>query len=409
MKAANLLGTVTLVAALSAATVSSNGGAGGAKLTAAVGPSLTIYSGNLALVRSEVDRVVTPGVHTVRIDGLPTNIDPSSVIVLNAGVTLLGAHGFRTYQDPAGSGASLDLDLEVERRVERLQLAFLTTGLSWKADYAMVIARDDATARIDGYATIVNGSGTGYEDAEVQLLAGTIQGDRRGRFEADALRAAKAFEESAAVPGLQQAAFGDYHLYTVSTPISLRAGESRRIRLVGAESVRTEKEYRLTQSVAYHRSYPEPLVAPVAVSYRVERPEDSEFGGVPLPGGRVRILQRDEAGRIQLLGIANIANTLKGEDLRLQTGYAFDIVGRRTQTDYQRLQGNVYESAWRVELENETDSDVTVQVIERLSGDWRIVESSHRLEKLSAGAVRFSVQVPGGGEAVLTYRVRVRM
>ncbi|MEE9132793.1 MAG: hypothetical protein V3U13_04465 [Gemmatimonadota bacterium] len=407
MKGPRAFATVAVLAALCLGAASINrtdGGAGGGESR----PSLTIYAGNMALVRRDLDRVITPGIHTVRIDGLPTNIDPSSLIVLNEGVTLLGAHGFRSYQDAAsGSGASMDLDLEVERQVERLQLAFLTTGLNWSADYSMVIARDDASARVDGYATLVNGSGTGYEDAEVQLLAGTIQRGGRGRFEAADFRAL-AMERDDVAPRFQEAAFGDYHLYTISTPLSLRAGESRRIRLVGAASVKTHKEYIFSNSVAYHQQYPEPLTRPVSVGYRIERPQGTELGDVPLPGGQVRMLQRDEAGRIQLLGIATIANTPEGEDLRLGTGFAFDIVGTRTQTDYKRPGNGVYESAWKIELRNKSDSDVTVQVIEQLSGDWRIVESTHRSEKLSAGAARFQLDVPAGGEATLEYRIQVR-
>ncbi len=370
--------------------------------------SLTVYSDNLALVRRDVDRALRAGTHTVRIDGLPTNLDPASLTVLNPEVTLLGVHGLRSYQDAArGSGASLDLDLSVRRGVETLRLAFLTNGLNWSADYTMVVARNDASARIDGYATLVNGSGVSYDAAEVQLMAGTIQRGRGVRYAADELRRAVAFE-AAQAPGLEEAAFGDYHLYTVSTPLDLRAGESRRIRMVGAESVKTRKEYTFASQLEYHRPVPEPNKQPVAVSYRILRPEKSEFGSAPLPAGQIRLLQEDTAGRAQLLGIASIGNTPKGEDLRLGTGYAFDIVGTRTQTDYQRPGGNIYESAWRVELRNAGDAAVTVQVIEQVSGDWQIVESTHRAEKLSAGAVRFEVEVAAGGRAELAYRVRVR-
>lgn len=372
-------------------------------------PSLTVYTGNLALVRVEVERALARGAHTVRIDGLPANIDASSLVVLNEGVTLLGAHGLRSYQDvAAGPGASIDLDLELEREVERLQLAFLTTGLSWSASYSLIVAGDDASARVDGYATVVNNSGAGYTEAEVQLLAGTIR-QGGGRFEADAAGALRAFQERAAqAPALRRAAFGDYHLYTVSTPLSIRSGESRRIRLMGAESVKTRKEYVFSQAVNYRRPYPEPVTQPVVTSYKIERKEGGGFGDIPLPAGQVRIFQRDDAGRIQLLGIAAIGNTPKRTDLRLTTGYAFDIIGTRTQTDYSRTSGNVYESAWKVVLTNGGAEDVTVQVIEQLSGDWRLIESSHASEKLSAGAVRFAVTVPADGEATLAYRVSVR-
>ncbi len=372
-------------------------------------PSLTIYSGNLALVRQEVDRALEPGEHTIRIDGLPTNLDHASLMVLNEDVTLLGVHSFRSYQDAtSGPGASVDIDVRVAKRLTSVKLAFLTSGLNWSADYALLVAGDDRAARVDGYATVVNGSGTSYESAEVQLLAGTIQGGG-GRYRGDDFRDARAMAlESAAAPSLEQVAFADYHIYTVSSPLSLRAGESRRIRLLGAGSVRTIKEYIFSHSVNIHQQLAEPVRQPVTVGYRVERPKGSEFGDSPLPAGRVRILKRDEAGRAQLLGIASIANTPEAEELWLGTGYAFDIVGTRLQTDYKREAGNVYESAWRIELKNRGDADVTVQVIEQLSGDWRVVEASHPHEKLSAGAARFLVKVAAGGDAVMEYRVSVR-
>lgn len=372
------------------------------------GTSLTIYTGNLALVRREDRRPLPAGTQTVRVDMLPSNVDLSSLIVLNEDVTLLGVRGFRSYQDAAaGPGASIELDLELERRIDALQLAFLTNGLAWSASYSVIVARDDAWAKVDGYATIVNGSGTEYEDAQVQLLAGTIERAGGARFEGEA-RMAQAFEAAATPPALSEAGFGDYHLYTVSAPLTLGAGESRRIRLLGAEVVETLKEYTFANTLDYHRQYPEPLIRPAAVSYRVMRSGGDEFSTTPLPGGQVRLLQRDEAGRVQLLGITGIGNTPKDTDLRLATGFAFDVVGTRVQTDYERLGGNVYESAWEVDVKNATASDVTVQVIEYLSGDWEIVESTHHYERLSAGAVRFFVDVAAEGQAVLEYRVSVQ-
>ena len=411
MKASNKLQGVMLSLLLPAGFMSLAVLADGRAGSAAAGPSLTVYPDNLALVRRELDRALAPGSHTVRIEGLPANLDRSSLIVLNRGVTLIGAHGFRTYQDAAsGPGASVDVELEVERPVETLRIAFLTSGLSWSADYAMVVARNDATARLDGYANVMNNSGTAYEAAEFQLLAGQIQRGASPRYRANAalMSAARELDQVQGALALQGAAFGDYHLYTVSAPLSLRMGEARRIRLVGAASAETEKLYTFSHSINYRQQYPEPMTQPVVVSYRVLRPDDSELGGVPLPAGQVRVYQEDDSGRLQLLGISPIANTPKGKDLLITIGYAFDIVGTRTQVDYSRPGGNVYESAWKVELRNASDEDATVQVVERLSGDWTIVESSHTPEKLSAGAVRFQLDVPAGGVATLEYKVSVR-
>jgi len=378
----------------------------------AAAPSLTIYTQNLALVRAGLDRILEPGAHTVRVDGLPTNFQQDTLMILDPEVTLLGTHGFVTYQGATtGPGASVNLDVDVAARVDRLSLAFLTGGMGWSTSYTMVVAPDDASARIDGYATILNNSGARFDGAEIQLLAGTINqagvsGGRVYEMMVDEMRARS--ELGAQAPAMTEAGFGGYHLYTVSEPLSLLAGESRRIRMWGAESVSTTKEYLLAQSFNYYQQYPEPMIQPVTARYRVDRPAGTEFGDVPLPAGQVRIFQADDAGRLQLLGIAAIANTPTGQELYLTTGHAFDIIATRTQIDYSRPQSNVHESEWRIELTNESDEDVTVQVLERLSGDWTIVRSSHTPEELSAGTVLFRVEVPAGGEATLTYRVSVR-
>jgi hypothetical protein len=378
----------------------------------AAAPSLTIYSQNLALVRTGLDRILEPGTYTVRVDGLPTNFQQDTLMILNPEVTLLGTHGLLTYQGATtGPGASVNIDLDVAARVDALSLAFLTGGMGWSTSYAMVVAPDDASARIDGYATILNNSGAGFERAEIQLLAGTINqaGVSGGRVFSAMVDEMESMRGLAAqAPALTEAGFGGYHLYTVSEPLSLLAGESRRIRMWGAESVATTKEYLLAQAFNYYQQYPEPMIQPVTVRYRVERPAGTELGDVPLPAGQVRIFQADEAGRLQLLGIAAIANTPKEQELYLTTGHAFDIIATHTQTDYSRPQSNVHESEWRVELTNESDEDVTVQVLEQLAGDWTILQSSHTPEQLSAGAVLFRVEVPAGGEATLTYRVSVR-
>jgi hypothetical protein len=396
---------MTVLAALAAAPVLAQQAADGSA-------SLTIYTQNLALVRAGLDRVLEPGLHAVLIDGLPTTFDQNTVMITNPEVTLLGARDFRTYQGATtGAGAAITLDVQVAARIDELSLVYLTTGMGWTASYAMVVAPDDATAQIDGYATIMNNAGTRYDGAEVQLLAGTInqQGASGGRYRYEMMGELRmASEGMAQSPGLTEASFGGYHLYTVTEPLTLLPGEARRIRMWGADAVDTIKEYLLAGQFNYYQQLPEPMTQPVMARYRVERPAGTEFGDVPLPAGQVRMFQPDDEGRLQLLGIAAIDNTPREQELVLNVGYAFDIIGTRTQTDYTRPDGNRYESAWRVELTNQTDEDVEVQVLERIAGDWTIMNTTHEAEEISAGAVLFRVPVPAGGEAVLEYRVAVR-
>lgn len=372
------------------------------------GPGLTIYSQDLALVRTTVERALEAGERTVTVDGLPGSIRENSLLVLDPRTTLLGVHGRRSYQSADGSSAvSLDLDLEVGEPLGALDLAYLTGGMSWSASYNMIVAPDDRSARIDGYATVVNGSGTAYQRAVVQLLAGTVNvSDGRGR--AGAMDALRQEAMAAPAPRPSRESFSGYHLYELDEPLTLHAGARRRIRLLGAESLPASREYVLPGQTSYYQQMAEPQRQEAFIRYRVQRPEDTGFSDVPLPAGTVRMYQPDDDGRVQLLGMDELPNTPAREELLLTVGRAFDIGGIRTQTEYERPGADLYESAWEVVLTNRTDERVVVQVTDRIQGEWEILDSSHEPRRLSAGRVRFDVPVPADGEAMLEYRVRVR-
>src|SRR5712675_247697 len=56
----------------------------------------------------------------------------------------------------------------------RVEASYLAGKLSWNADYVLTVARDDKAADIDGWVTVVNGSGTSFRNATLQLVAGDL-------------------------------------------------------------------------------------------------------------------------------------------------------------------------------------------------------------------------------------------
>ena len=66
------------------------------------------------------------------------------------------------------------------------------------------------------------------------------------------------------------------------------------------------------------------------------------------------------------------------------------------------------ETAHRITLRKAKDEAVTVDVVENIPGDWRMLEESQPHSKRSAGQAEWNVTVPAGDEAELTYRVRTR-
>jgi hypothetical protein len=128
---------------------------------------------------------------------------------------------------------------------------------------------------------------------------------------------------------------------------------------------------------------------------------------MPLPAGIMRVYQEDSSGMLQFSGEDQIKHTPKDETVRLRLGNAFDVVGERTQTDFNQVSNNAHESSYSIVLRNHKEQDITVDVVEPIPGDWTILESSQTHIKKDARTAVFSIPVPADGEVTLTYRVRV--
>jgi hypothetical protein len=180
------------------------------------------------------------------------------------------------------------------------------------------------------------------------------------------------------------------------------------VRLFPQADTSVTRELRVVADVNTWDRAVDPQRVPVSMRYRVERPAGSPLGDTPLPRGQVHVLRYDEDGRAQLLGIAAIGDSPAGQELVLPVGTAFDVTAERIQTAFDRVERDVRTSAWRIELSNASDRDVTVEVVERIPGDWEILSGSHEPIATSARTARFELDVPAGGSTVLTYEVQVR-
>ena len=306
--------------------------------------------------------------------------------------------------------------LDAARARPRTDLAYITQGASWEAVYQVLLGR--SRAWMSGIATVT--SQIRVDSAEVQLVAGAIRAERgraeRGVFAMpQSLTAAKA-------DVTQEEPVGETHVYTLPVRITLEPRVPVATALFPGTAVPYTQEFVARGAVPLQGIYGPgptgPTTVPIQVWYTLKRPARSAFGDRPLPAGTVAVYQGDSAGRPQLLGEATIDHTPAGADVRLYTGDAFDVTSEWLQTNIriEPLQRQPISGAagpqritatYRVTLRNAKAETVTVNVIERHQGEWKVIESSVRPEKLSSTEVRFRVSVPAGGEATLTYTVQI--
>jgi hypothetical protein len=342
----------------------------------------TVLSDNDGLVLQYPDRIET-GTPYGRIiyDGVPATLRDRPTLVVDFD------------SDKAGA--------------QRLELSYLSGGLSWKADYVATLADDEKTLDLAGWVTLTNKSNAAYENAKLQLVAGDVN---RVREEMRLYAPVGVMAASApSGPPMTREELFEYHLYTLGQPTTLRDQQTKQVALLSAASVPVQKEYRMQGAPHWYERNQTALERgdKRGVEVFVEFANKDGGLGQPLPKGVVRVYKKDREGRPLFIGEDRIDHTPKNENVRLKLGKAFDITGNWKRTDFSRISDRVSETEVGIELSNAKDTPVTVRVVEPVPGDWKMIKENHPHAKAAANAAMWDIAVPANGKTTLTYRVRI--
>ncbi|MGD2247300.1 MAG: DUF4139 domain-containing protein [Candidatus Methanofastidiosia archaeon] len=280
-----------------------------------------------------------------------------------------------------------------------IQLSYMTSGLNWVCDYVAVVDEDDSHVDLTCWVTITNNSGATYKNAKLKLIAGEVHKVEEGvpppvAYEEEAKAGAAQFQEEA---------FFEYHLYTLQRKTDIMDNQQKQVTLFTADSVAVQKEYVFEESNYYRGSNQ----GNVKVMLTFENTQDNNMG-MPLPKGKVRVYKKDSEGQLQFVGEDLIDHTPKDEKLRIYLGDAFDLVAQKKQTDYNRITDRIVEVSYEVSLRNHKDEPVTIAVVQKVWGEWRIVDTTHDYIKEDAWTCVWYIEVPKDGEVTLTYTVRIQ-
>ncbi len=288
---------------------------------------------------------------------------------------------------------------------QEVEASYLTSGLSWKADYVLVYDEPKNSMDLEGWITLNNNSGATYQNARLKLVAGEVnivpapapmpQMDRM------VLGMAKSME-------VREESFAEYHLYTVPRRTTIKEKQSKQVSLLSANGVKANKIYEYRGNTSFYHDKINPIRNENVDTFLVFKNAEGNNLGFPLPEGIIRVYQEDSEGMLQFAGEDRIKHTPKDEEVRLRLGKAFDVVGERTQIDFQRLAQTVVECEFEITIRNHKKNDITVDIVEPMMGDWQIVKSSMDYEKKDAFSVVFHLPVKAEGSNKVSYRVRIR-
>jgi hypothetical protein len=295
-------------------------------------------------------------------------------------------------------------DSKTQREIE---VSYLTTNISWKADYVLLINESDTKADVSGWVTMDNRSGAKYKDAKLKLVAGDVNRAAPEPIMTDGVLAAEAAPRRKAKQ-FKEESFFEYHIYDLERPTTINNNQKKQIKLLEAAGAKCSKELLVYGVKTYFsREYrPRNPKQPVSVYMKVRNSEENGMG-MPLPKGVMRLYKKDSSGAQQFIGEDRIEHTPKDETIKLKVGEAFDVVAERRQVDYKRITTRLHESEWEITLRNHKKAPVTVGIVEPLYGNWTVVSNSHPFEKKDAFTIRFDVKVPRDEEVKVKYRIRV--
>ena len=301
------------------------------------------------------------------------------------------------------------------------EVAYITGGMSWEADYNIVAAPDSDQIDLVGWITMDNQSGKSFPQAKVRLMAGDV--NKIQPVQAGAVEdLATATTTPSAPAGVTEKAFEDFHLYSLPRATDLKDGETKQVEFIHATGVLAQRLYIYDGEQYDWTSWPyrnngngglrqnseigADGSTKVAIVREFKNSTENHLG-VPLPKGKLRFYKQDGSA-LEFTGENIIDHTPQDETLKVYTGNAFDLVGERTRTVYRVSNANDWaDESLAIKVTNHKKEPVEIRVVEHLNrwANWDIKEKSDPYIKNSADEIEFRVPLKPTESHTVTYKV----
>ena len=299
-----------------------------------------------------------------------------------------------------------------------VQSTYQTAGITWRADYNLVLNDDDTAADLTAWVTLLNLSGIAYPNAKLKLVAGDVQKiqsappmrSRGIEMMADGMRAKGG--------GFEEKSLFEYHLYTLPRKTTIASNSTQQLTLFPAVSgvaITKELLYNPTSAMGWNKEpYMNPGFVPggsdkVGVFVTFKNDQKNRLG-VPLPKGRIRAYKQDSADdSLEFVGEDLIDHTPRNETVRIKLGNSFDVVGERKVVDFKidKARKTMSET---IELQVRNQKDVIQNVVVREHlyrwRNWEMTERNLPFEKIDANTIEWRLAIAPEGEKTIRYTVR---
>ena len=275
-----------------------------------------------------------------------------------------------------------------------IQLSYLTGGLSWNVTYNSVW--DEKKLAMDSWVTIRNTSGRAFNDVNLKLIAGDVN-EVRDEFSSYNRKYAMQMEAdfaAAGAPSFEEKAFHDFHMYILDQKVSFANNQTKQLELYPLQNIKASQSYEYSTWDS-------------GVNSVIKFKNTEENGiGKPLPKGTVKVYKQDSDGNLEFIGEDSISHTSKNEEVKINTGTAFDLVASTLVRDHKDLGSRRSERTVQVTLRNNSAEAKTINVLHQLGGNDRITESNFSHTEDTNMKSTFEIPIQSDKEVILSFTVR---
>ena len=293
------------------------------------------------------------------------------------------------------------------------QLRYAFEGLRWQASYSVFFDPSLGLATLVLRGLVKNESNASFSDVLVDLVAGQPQRttprafSQPGHLRAMALAEADLAERG---PTMKQNTALLYHQFSWPHALEIRPGDEWLLPVRTLSDLPAALHYRSEHWLdVYGGGGGSQPLAPLSGVLKLEIPPATKsVEPIVFPAGQA-FVHLSTADSDTLLGEDRVEPIREPEALELEVGAAFDVQVRRQQMDFRRLTDRVVEVEMSIEMVNQSERSASTELVERIPGDWRLLNVSPGGEKFDGQSLRFLVTLEPQEKRMLSYRVNVRL
>jgi len=363
-----------------------------------------------------------------------------------------GLHETFSFASVMGLSARPTLSVVVETPVPltaAVQLAYLSTGFDWAADYDAVLSADERSIDLGAWVTLANGNGTGFPAARTQIVAGRLNrvvGEvepismpgpilaqcwprgstsdspptlflrKAGLDEPTAGRIAYAampapaamLEQRLGNTTVTQEQLGDLKLYRVPERTTVASRQAKQVRLLDRERIPVRRIYSIELGPFSDSDRP----VPARILLRAKN-DTAHHLGLPLPSGQLAVFARRADTRL-LLQESGIRDITLNEELELPAGTSDAVWVTRvseppvvSQAAVAPVAPGARSDSHVVSISNALAKPIPFELRVQVAPNRPIVHADHRLE-FRGGEPMFPLTIPANATLTVRYQTRLQ-